>query len=78
MWWAIATIGVVSACIAVFELRTLTRERMHKEAWSFSVLLLLGAGLNIALFLRIDIPNPLEAVIVIYKPFSEALLSLLR
>ncbi|MEC0229088.1 hypothetical protein [Paenibacillus alba] len=78
MWWGVTAVFVVSICIFILEFRPLWRKRIRKEIWIFSILLFLGAGLNIAHILRIEIPNPLQVMVAIYKPISDAMVSFLK
>ncbi len=78
LMWAITGIIVVTAAIAMFEVPSLWKKKWIKELGVFSILLLFGTGLSIAISLRVNIPNPLEWITFVYKPLSEALFGLLN
>mgnify|MGYP001100926555 CR=1 FL=1 len=68
--WASVGIIVIVIIIMMIEVPPLLKKRLKKELWVFGILLLLGAGLNIAEGLHIDIPNPLDAIAIIYRLIS--------
>lgn len=74
----ILTVLAVSVVIILIEVPALWRTRMIRELWAFSILLFFGAGLSIANGLHIKIPNPLDGMIIVYKPFSEFLFRFLQ
>jgi len=77
MW---ATLGIVSAAILIFmaEAPSLLKNKAKRELWVFSVLLVIGVGLSITRGLNVSIPNPLDVLIIVYKPLSDLLTSLLN
>ncbi|WP_409342927.1 hypothetical protein [Paenibacillus sp. MBLB4367] len=76
--WAISGIVVVTAAIAIIEGPSLWKKKWKKELFVFSVMLLSGTALSIALILHIDIPNPLDLIVYLYKPLSDSLLKMLE
>ncbi|MGP7818885.1 hypothetical protein [Niallia sp. 01092] len=76
----LVTIGIllVSIVIALIEVPPLLRKGLTKEIWVFSILLLFGTGLSIAEGLQMNIPNPLNWIGAVYKPFSDFLFGLLK
>lgn len=76
--WAIIGILAASAIIACIEVPSLLNKKMIKELFAFAALLLLGTGLSIAQSARVSIPNPLDWIAAVYRPMSDAILSLLR
>ena len=76
----IAILGVllVVTVIVLIEVPSLLKKGLIRELWVFGILLLFGTGLNIAQGLQIDIPNPVDWIIVIYKPFSDFLFGLFK
>jgi len=68
--WASVGIMVIVIIIMIIEVPPLLKKRLKKELWVFGILLLLGAGLNIAEGLHIDIPNPLDGIAIIYRLIS--------
>jgi len=68
--WSIAGIIAATAVIALLEAPALWRNRWRKELWMFSLLLLFGTGLSIAISLHAPVPNPLDWITAVYKPIS--------
>lgn len=75
--WVIAAILLVAIVIAMIEVPSLFRKRLRKELWVFTILLLLATGLSIAESLQVEIPNPIDWIIAIYKPISDAVTNML-
>jgi hypothetical protein len=75
---AILGILLVVVVISLIEVPSLLKKGLKKELWVFGILILLGTGLNIAQGLKIDIPNPLDWINVVYKPFSDFVLGLFK
>jgi hypothetical protein len=61
------------AFIIVIDVPTLLNKGLLRELWTFSILLFIGAVLSIAIILHLPIPNPLDLMIIIYKPIVESL-----
>jgi hypothetical protein len=76
--WSIAGILVVAVAIAIIELPSLLKNNLKKEIWVFSILLVFGLGLNIAESLSVDIPNPMDWIAIVYKPFSDLIYGFLK
>ncbi|TFE26627.1 hypothetical protein [Cohnella luojiensis] len=76
--WAIAGIIAVIIAIIMFEAPSLRRKQLRKELWVFSILLLIGFGLGVAISLHMKLPPALDWIIVIYKPLTDALIGLLK
>ncbi|MNI24735.1 hypothetical protein D3C73_783640 [compost metagenome] len=76
--WAILGILTAAAAIFIIEAPALFRRRLTTELWIFSILLVLGTGLSISLSLHVELPNPLDWLTVIYRPFSNLLESALK
>ena len=68
---AIVGILIISAVIIAIDVPPLVRKKRKKELWIFSTLLLFGTVLSIALARGVHIPNPLDFITWIFKPFSE-------
>lgn len=62
----------------VIDVPPLLRKKLVKELWIFSILLLFGTMLSIAQALNIRIPNPIDWLTVLYKPFSDMMKNLLK
>lgn len=76
--WAILGILAVAAAIFIIDAPDLLKRRLTKELWIFSFLLLLGTVLSILLSLNVELPNPLDWLTVIYRPFNDLLDSVLK
>jgi hypothetical protein len=76
--WAILGILLTAAIILIIEIPPLFKAKMKKEFWVFSILLLFATALSIAKVLQLNIPNPLDWIAVIFKPFSDFLLDILH
>ncbi|WP_141430992.1 hypothetical protein [Bacillus sp. 03113] len=76
--WAILGIFVAAIVIVLIEVPTLLKKGFKKELWVFSILLLFGIGLSIAEALDAKIPNPLDWIAFVFKPFSDFLFDLLK
>lgn len=76
--WAVLGIITVGILIAVYEVPSLLRRNLKRELWIFSILLIFGVVLSILKNLRVDIPNPLDMVTIIYKPFSDFIFGILE
>ncbi|GLB61695.1 hypothetical protein [Cytobacillus sp. NCCP-133] len=75
---AILGILLVVIVIVIIEVPSLLKKGLKRELWVFGILLLFGTGLNIAQGLQIDLPNPLDWINVVYKPFSDFLFGLFK
>ncbi|GIP32616.1 hypothetical protein [Paenibacillus sp. J2TS4] len=69
------SVGVilVGLAIAIREIPYLKKNRLKKEAAVFWILLIAGTGLGVALGMKLPLPNPLDWIIMLYKPISDAL-----
>lgn len=63
-------IGILAVVIViiVLEVPMLWRKKWYKELWVFSIILLFGTVLSIAIALRVKLPNLIDWMIVIYNP----------
>jgi len=75
---AIVGIITVGILIALYEVPSLLRRKLKRELWVFSILLIFGVGLSILKSLRVDIPNPLDILTTIYKPFTDFIFGILE
>lgn len=75
-----SVVGIIIAILIIcfIEVPALIRKQQKRELWAFSVLLLIGTCLNIALALHIELPNPLDWIIAVYKPVSDEVDKLLK
>ncbi|TQR31029.1 hypothetical protein [Brevibacillus brevis] len=69
--WTILMILMISLHIALIEVPYLRRNAMKKEMLVFFIFLGIGTGLCIAESLKANIPNPLDWITYVYKPFSD-------
>ncbi len=65
-------ICMISMAIIFFELPKL-KKGGTKLTWTFSILLVMGTSLNIAISLNAIIISPLEAIMYIFQPVSDFL-----
>ncbi|RBP07801.1 hypothetical protein [Rossellomorea aquimaris] len=76
--WATLGIVIVAILIIMAEVPSLIKNKAKRELWVFSVLFVIGVGLSIARGLNVSIPNPLDVLIIVYKPLIDLLTSLLH
>ncbi|RNB85964.1 hypothetical protein EDM56_18375 [Brevibacillus fluminis] len=69
---------IVILIICLLEVPSLLKKKQRRELLAFSVLLLVGTGLNIALAMHIELPNPMDWIIAVYKPVSDMVDSLFK
>ncbi len=75
---AITGIVAVVAFIVFLEVPALRKKRQIRELWIFSLLLIMGTGISIALSLHIAIPNPIDWINYIYSPVGRFIENALR
>ena len=70
-----SALGILIICVVIMFLiiPKLKREKETKTIWVFSILMIIGTALNIAIILNVKIPSPLNIIIIILKPISEFL-----
>ncbi len=66
---------LVSLMIAYLMIPPLLKKGEKKTIFAFSILLFIGAILNIAIGLKINIPSPLDFITFIFTPIRKMLLS---
>lgn len=76
--WSIAGILFVGALISWLEVPRLWKQKMKRELWTYAILMVFGLGLAIAQNANARIPNPLDWLIVLYRPLSDFLFGLLK
>lgn len=77
MWTAI---GIIAASLAILAIDgpRIRKMRPRRDFIVFSVFLLLGTGLSIIEFAtHLELPNPSDLLIVVYKPVHHVITSLL-
>ena len=74
-----AAVGVIIVCsmIAFMELPKLIKEKLTKEIIIFSLFLLFATILAIIAALRIELPNPIDWLMMIFVPINHWLDSML-
>lgn len=65
-------IFIISVAIILIELPKL-KIGGKKLTWAFSILLVMGTALNIAISLNVLIASPLDAIMYIFQPVSDIL-----
>lgn len=71
--WPFTGVLTVTTLIIALEAPSLWRSGRRRELWTFAVLLAAGFALSAAQSLRVPLSNPLDWIIYVYKPFSDAL-----
>lgn len=78
MFWKIVGVFFLAFLIGLLEVPQLIQKKFKKELWVFFSLLVIGIGLGIARSIDLDLPSPLNLIITIYKPISEAIFKVLK
>lgn len=67
----LAIFGILAAAvvIAMLEAPALFKRRLFKELWIYLILLGIGTSVCIMLSLNMKLPNPIDLLTAIYKPF---------
>lgn len=55
--------------IAYFQIPQLLKEKMIKEIWIFSILMIFLTGVSVAKLNNVPLPSPLDLITIIFKPF---------
>ncbi len=69
---------IIAALIAYFVIPPLKKKRETKTIVVFSIFLVVGTALNIALGLNINVPSPLDLIALIFKPIRELIITLFQ
>lgn len=64
--------------LMVVEIPAMLRNKSYKELWVFLILLISGAILQILKILKVDIPNPSDAVAWLFSPVVELMKGFLK
>lgn len=78
MFWKIVGVFFLAFLIGLLEVPQLIQKKLKKELWVFFSLLVIGIGLGIARSINLDLPSPLNPIITIYKPISDAIFKVLQ
>ncbi|MHA6532454.1 hypothetical protein [Paenibacillus sp. BAC0078] len=76
--WNLAVIVVIFAVILVVEIPVIAKKDKKRDLWVFCILMFVAFSLGVAKSLRMSIPNPLDLLLVMYKPVSDAVFSLVQ
>ncbi|QDQ02888.1 hypothetical protein FOH38_21925 [Lysinibacillus fusiformis] len=69
---------IIAALIAYFVISPLKKKRETKTIVVFSIFLVVGTALNIALGLDVNVPSPLDLISLIFKPIRELIITLFQ
>jgi len=72
--WPVAAVLAVGIISFAIEAPTLIKTSKRKELWFFSVLLLAGIALCIAVNVGVKVISPLEWIRFVYEPISKTIL----
>ena len=75
---SILAVLVFSTVLCIIEIPKMQKEKLHRELWTFSILLGLGTVLAILESLEVEIPNPSDFIAWVYSPFTEVMKGLLK
>lgn len=75
--WPVVGIIVTAAAIAYAEAPRLARNGMYKELAIFAALLAFGLAVSVMNALRVPLPNPLDAIVFLFKPIGKFLFGML-
>lgn len=69
------SIGVILIYIAIafFQIPQLKKEKMIREIWIFTILMVFVTGVTVAKLNNLSLPSPLEMVTFVLKPFINTL-----
>lgn len=76
--WNLAVIVIIFAIVIIFEAPRIAKEKKKRDLWVFCILMFAAFVLGAAKSLRLPVPNPLDLLIVMYKPISDAVFSLIE
>lgn len=69
---SIAGILAIVVIIVIIDVPSMWRNKLVKELWVFSFILLFTTLLGIAQVLHFKTPNPLDWMVAVYKPLADA------
>lgn len=71
----IVVIGVfiVSCLVTLYELPSLRKRKLKREAFAFFLLLIIGDAMCISFILKIQIPNPADLFMTIFRPITDGI-----
>ncbi|MFE8697215.1 hypothetical protein ACFYKT_12795 [Cytobacillus sp. FJAT-53684] len=62
---------LIYLAISYFQIRQLIKDKMKREIWIYSIIMLVVTGITIAMIYKIPIPNPLNLIAFILKPLTK-------
>jgi len=71
----ITVILIIVTVIVLFEVPYLLKKRYIRDIWFFSIFLSIATSLSIAMALKVSLPNPLNWISFVYKPFSNLIMN---
>ncbi|MCM3288767.1 hypothetical protein M3661_01295 [Paenibacillus sp. MER 180] len=72
MWISIGSI-VIAAITFLSESSRMKRQQLSKERWVLLIMLLIAAGFGIILGMKLRIPNPMDWIMMMFKPLRRFL-----
>lgn len=69
---------IFSTALCYIEIPKMLQDKLFRELWTFSALLVFGTVLAILKSLDVNIPNPSDFIAWVYSPVREVIKSLLR
>jgi len=75
--WA-AVIILLGSWTGWREVKAAARSGGRKAAWKLFLLYAVGVGLCVAQALRVPLPNPMDAIVTLFKPVNEFVFRNLR
>lgn len=72
MWISIGSI-VIAAIVFLSESSRMKRQQLFKERWLLLVMLLIAAWFGVILGMKGRIPNPMDWIMMMFKPLREFL-----
>ncbi|WP_458413536.1 hypothetical protein ACNQFZ_01155 [Schinkia sp. CFF1] len=68
MWKSLGAILIYMA-IAWFHVPQLKKDKLIREIWIFSILMLFVATITVLKLTNVPLPSPLDLITLIFKPF---------
>lgn len=68
MWKSLGAILIYIA-IAWFHIPQLEKDKLIREIWIFSILMLFVATITVLKLTNVPLPSPLDLITLIFKPF---------
>lgn len=69
---------IISVIVAIIFIPKLKKQQETKSIVVFSILLLIGTALNMAIALKVHIPSPLDLITFIFTPIRDYIVSLTK